>query len=111
MEYEPGSLFSKGGPINLHSRGLIQSCYRRYGWVKRRATSSRSSRSANEIDAAKTAFVADCNELIQEHSIRNELIINFDEISAEVLPAVNYSMHVRGAGNVTIAGIMHHDLL
>ena len=102
-------MFSKSGPINPRSRGLIQSCYRRYGWIKRRATSFRLNRSANEIDAARSAFVADCKELMHEHSIRNELIINFDEISAEALPAVNYSVYIRGAGSVTIAGMMHFD--
>ena len=42
--------------------------------------------------------------MIREHNVRNELIINFDELNAEVIPSEAYTMDVRGVGQVRIAG-------
>ena len=33
LKHDPSLLKSNGGAIDPYSRGLIGSCYRRYGWV------------------------------------------------------------------------------
>lgn len=104
LREEPSLLKSKGGPIDPQSRGLIHSCFKRWGWVKRRSTSSRLNLSAREASEIKQRWTAEVNDVIRENQIRDDLIINFDEISAAVLPTESYTMNIRGAGDVTIAG-------
>ena len=95
----------RGGPINPDSRGLIQSCYRRWGWVRRKATQGKAKKTDSEIAAIKREWIAETNEIIRTNGIRDELILNFDEISSDVMPAEDFTVDVRGVGHVKIAGV------
>ena len=100
-------LKSNGGAIDPDSRGLIQSCYRRYGLVRRRATSAKAVKKTDrEIESIKRQWVQEVNDMIRSHQIRNELIISFDEISAEILPSEDYTMELRGAETVRVIGTL-----
>ena len=104
LRKEPSLLKSQGGSIDPHSRGLVHGCFKRWVWAKRRSTSSRLNLSAREVAAIKRRWTKEVNDMIREHQIRDELIINYDELSAAVLPTDNYTMNIRGAGDVVIAG-------
>ena len=48
--------------------------------------------------------MTELNALTREHKVRNEVIINFDELNTEVLPSESHTMNVRGTGQVGNAG-------
>ena len=106
----PHLLIANGGAIDPNSRGLWASMFARWGWVMRRATSSRVQRPARQVVEQKREFVAKMNALIQQQGIRDELVINWDELSADVIPAADYTMEVRGVGIVKIAGNFYNFL-
>ena len=101
----PYLLKENGGPIDPHSRSLRQSWCRRHSFVKRRKTSSRKGLSEQEVEEKKSAFCEDVNQKIRDNDILDGLIINFDETGLPVLPTDSYTLEVRGATTVKIAGV------
>ena len=99
---DPSRLHENGGDIDCYKRSLIQSLYRRYNLVKRRGTSGRAVIDVDDMNATKSKFVKECEELILAHGIPPELIVNYDETGLPICPVGEYTMEVKGAKTVQI---------
>jgi hypothetical protein len=93
-----------GGSVDPNSPSLITSIYKRYNLVQRRATSTRKQLSEAERGEKTAAFIRGVQQTIDEHGIIDALVINYDETCLSALPSNDYTMEVRGAGTVKIAG-------
>ena len=103
-KHNPSLLERNGGAVDPRARGLIASCYRRYGWSKRRCTSSREQKTDSEVEVKVREFLDKTNKIIQDNRIHDALIVNFDETSCQIIPAHNYTMERRWLPTIKIAG-------
>ena len=102
----PWQLKSNGGPIDPMSRSLRASMYRRYNMRRRAVTSSRKNLTADELLRKRKEFSRGVKRWVREYDIPDALVINWDETSLPVMPTTDFTMAVRGARTVKIAG---HD--
>ena len=98
----PHKLQDTGGNVDPNSPTLIQSLYRRFNLVRRKATSSRGAVDFEQISGIKNKFVEEIEELIVTEGIPNELILNFDETGTPIIPVGDYTMAKKGSKTVKI---------
>lgn len=100
----PWMLKANGGAVDPYSKTLHQSMFARWGFAKRRGTSSRKNMPETEVNEKKNKFVAEVKQKVDDNHIPDALIINWDETSVDCIPQNNYTMDVRGVGTVKIVG-------
>eukprot|EP01084_Bolivina_argentea_P097606 175457_1 len=104
QRYASYMLLENGGTIDPSSETLHQSCYRRWKYVKRRATSTRKNMSENERKEKLKTWSTKVNKKIVEEKIHHSMVVDFDETSVAAVPSSDYTMNIRGRGTVKIAG-------
>ncbi len=103
MAKNRGLLSKYGGPVEL-TRGWAESFLGRLGYVKRKGTKAARKVPDDFVDQ-KTKFLDTIARIVKEHSIPDELVINFDQTGISIVPVSNWTMAAKGTKQVELLGI------
>ena len=86
-------------------RTWVQSIYRRMGYTRRAATTSRPPVPQRLYDECRREFLNDIKEKMTLYSIPPELVLNSDQTSSSYVSVGKSTMHDCGANSVPIQGL------
>lgn len=92
-----------GGHIEI-TKHLARSIMRRMGFVKRKGTKAVKTL-PSDFDDIKCEFVKKVNNVVNEYSVPDSLIINWDQTGCQLVPGGEWTMEEKGSKQVTVAGI------
>lgn len=90
----PQILVENGGYLELSRRWAYNFAVRN-GYVNRKGTKSTKANVPQKNEVCDK-FRSECLKIIKEHSIPDDLIINWDETGVQLLPTANYTMEHAG---------------
>ena len=96
-------LSENGGPITITSNWAKSLLYR-MGFVKRRGSTAMKVSVAN-FEAIKEQFLLDIKAVMEIEDIPPELVFNWDQTAISIVPGSSWTMELKGAKRVEIAGI------
>ena len=101
--FDASLLSCNGGTIEL-TNDWAKSLMNRMGLSKRKAT-TKSSLSEHDFDEVREIFLNDVSSVVVMEDIPPSLIINWDQTGTHFVPASQWTMEVKGARRVEIAGL------
>ena len=99
---KPPVLVEHGGTVNL-DKTWAKSILTRMGYSKRKGTKGVKNRPSN-IDEIAGKFHRQIGRRIHKYKVPDELIINWNQTSVDVVPASNWTMNLRGEKQVPVKG-------
>ena len=104
VKHHDRSLLSEyGGHITL-SRCWSESLMRRMGFVRRKGTKAAHKLPDNYADL-KADFLRRITEVVSQHSIPAELVLNFDQTAVPIIPISKWTLEKQGSRQVEITGL------
>ena len=95
-------LTSYGGHISI-TKTWAQSLLHRMGYVQRKGTKD-VKHVPKDFDKLQHNWLTKINESTNEHSIPDDMILNWDQTGCQLTPGGNWTMEKEGSKQVTIAG-------
>ena len=95
-------LHSYGGHISI-TKTWAQSLLHRMGYVQRKGTKD-VKHVPKDFDKLRDNWLTNINESTNEHSIPDDMILNWDQTGCQLTPGGNWTMEKEGSKQVTIAG-------
>ena len=92
-----------GGPI-LITANWAKSLLYRMGFVKRRGSTTMKI-TVNNFDGIKEQFLLDIQTAVEMEDIPPELVFDWDQTGISIVPGSSWTMELKGAKRVEIAGI------
>ena len=84
-----------GGHVRIN-RPWAQSLLERMGYVKRKATTSKSKYSLADFEQVKKQFLKEVTETVLMEEIPPELVLNWDQTGINIVPASLWTMDQQG---------------
>ena len=103
QHYDPFLLLENGGHVQVGGP-FAESLLRRMGFVIRKGTKAARKLPEN-YEEQKTNFLNRIKDKIIEHKIPAEMIINFDQTGAKLVPSSEWTMEEEGLKQVAISGL------
>ena len=101
--HDASLLSSNGGTVEL-TRDWAKSLMQQMGLSKRKAT-TKSSLSKYDFEEVREIFLNDVSSVVLMEDIPLSLIINWDQTGVHFVPVSQWTMEVKGARRVEIAGL------
>ena len=92
------------GNVDIESSHWAQSLFRRMGFVRRRATTSKLEIPEGALKEAKLLFHHDIVSTVYKFNIPESLIINIDQTPTKYVPVGRLSLAKKSAKTVTVKG-------
>lgn len=87
-------LVENGGHVNIE-RSWAESFLRRVGYVRRKGTKA-ARKLPFDFEEQKITFLSDVRDIISEHSIPEQLVLNFDQTNIMIIPCGNWTLEEQG---------------
>ena len=102
-KFDRKKLVKYGGNIEI-TQHYARSVLRRMGFVKRKGTKAVKTL-PSDFEQIKNDFVKRVTDTINENSVPDSLIINWDQTGCQPVPGGDWTMESKGSNQVTVAGI------
>ena len=103
LKLDRGKLAEFGGSVVL-TKDWAKSLMARMGYVKRRGT-TKCKMSADNFEAKKATFLDEVLSTIVLEEIPPQMVFNWDQTGLNLVPSSSWTMEVKGAKRVEIAGM------
>ena len=95
---DPSLLVEHGGPVEIGKKWSV-SLLSRMGYVKKKATKA-ARHLPMDFDDVRSSFLKRLNDVVKEHSIPPEFIVNFDQTGIKIIPSSQWTTDTKGEKQV-----------